>query len=137
MLLEILSRRLVATLLRTNPIFTGFDESTRKAIASLFEVRRAFTGTKLVEAGKRPDGMYLPLHGRIVARAADGRRLGHMELGRAIGQDSMLTGQAARFTVEAASDVIVLRMSIANFSGLLMKRPDVVQRIEMLSHARR
>jgi CRP-like cAMP-binding protein len=134
-LLEILSRRLVATLLRTNPIFTSFDESTRKAIASLFEVRRAFAGTKIVEAGKRSDGMYLPLHGRIVARKADGRRLGSMELGRAIGQESLLTGQPPRFTIEAASDVLVLRMSAANFSGLLMKRPDVVQRIEMLSYA--
>jgi CRP-like cAMP-binding protein len=135
-LLEILSRRLVATLLRTNPIFTGFDESTRKAIASLFEVRRAFAGTKIVEAGKRSDGMYLPLHGRIVARRPDGRPLGSMELGRAIGQDSMLTGQPPRITVEAASDVLVLRMSAANFSSLLMRRPDVVQRIEMLSYAR-
>jgi len=135
-LLEILSRRLIAALLRTNPIFTAFDESTRKAIASLFEVRRAFAGTKIVEAGKRSDGMYLPLHGRIVARRPDGRRLGRMELGRAIGQESMLTGQPPRFTVEAESDVLVLRMSVSNFSALLMKRPDVVQRIEMLSHAR-
>ena len=135
-LLEILSRRLIATLLRTNPIFTAFDESTRKAIASLFEVRRAFAGTKIVEAGKRSDGMYLPLHGRIVAKRPDGRRLGRMELGRAIGQESMLTGQPLRFTVEAESDVLVLRMSASNFSALLMKRPDVVQRIEMLSHAR-
>jgi CRP-like cAMP-binding protein len=134
-LLEILSRRLVATLLRTNPIFTAFDESTRRAIASLFEVRRAFAGTKIVEAGKRSDGMYLPLHGRIIARRPDGRRLGSMELGRAIGQESMLTGQPPRITVEAASDVLVLRMSVANFSGLLMRRPDVVQRIEMLSYA--
>jgi CRP-like cAMP-binding protein len=135
-LLEILSRRLVATLLRTNPIFTAFDERTRKAIASLFEVRRAFAGTKIVEAGKRSDGMYLPLHGRILTRRADGRRLGSMELGHAIGQESMLTGQPSRITVEAATDVLVLRMSASNFSGLLMKRPDVVQRIEMLSYAR-
>jgi CRP-like cAMP-binding protein len=135
-LLEILSRRLVATLLRTNPIFTAFDESTRRAIASLFEVRRAFAGTRIVEAGKRSDGMYLPLHGRIIARRPDGRRLGSMELGRAIGQESMLTGQPPRITVEAESDVLVLRMSVANFSSLLMRRPDVVQRIEMLSYAR-
>ena len=80
--------------------------------------------------------MYLPLHGRIVAKRPDGRRLGRMELGRAIGQESMLTGQPLRFTVEAESDVLVLRMSVSNFSALLMKRPDVVQRIEMLSHAR-
>jgi len=135
-LLEILSRRLVATLLRTNPIFTAFDETTRKAIASLFEVRRALAGTKIVESGKRSDGMYLPLHGRIIARRSDGRRLGPMELGHAIGQDSMLTGLPLRITIEAASDVLLLRMSASNFSSLLLKRPDVIQRIEMLSYAR-
>ena len=132
-LLEVLSRRLVATLLRTSPIFTPFSESTRRKIAGMFEVRRAFAGTKLVEAGKRSDGMYLPLHGHVVVRAADGRRLGNMDLGRAIGQDSMLTGQASPITVEAASDVLVLRMSAPRFSNLLMKRPDIVQRFQMLN----
>jgi CRP-like cAMP-binding protein len=131
-LLEILSRRLVATLLRTNPIFTALDERTRKQVASLFEVRRALAGTKILEAGKRPDGMYLPLHGRIVTRNGDGIRLGDMELGQAIGQESMLTGRPSPITVEAASDVLVLRMPATRFSDLLMQRPDVVQHIEML-----
>jgi CRP-like cAMP-binding protein len=130
-LLEVLSRRLIATLLRTNPIFTAFDESTRRRIARLFEVRRARTGTRLVEAGKRSDGMYLPLHGEIIVRNAGGRRLGNMELGRPIGQESLLTREASRITVEAASDVLVLRMPVPRFSELLMKRPDIVQRFQM------
>ncbi len=132
LLLEILSRRLIATLLRTNPIFTAFDEETRKRIAGMFEVRRAIGGTKILEAGKTSDGMYLPLHGRIVALSREGQRLGDMELGQALGQESMLTRQASPITVQAASDVLVLRMPAPNFSDLLMKRPDVVQHIEML-----
>ena len=80
-LLEILCRRLIATLLRTNPIFTAFDETIRREIAGLFEVRRAFEGTKILEAGKRADGLYLPLHGRVVSRRADGTRIAEMELG--------------------------------------------------------
>ena len=135
-LLEILSRRLVATLLRTNPIFTAFDERTRKQIAGLFEVRRAFAGTKIVEAGKRSDGMYLALHGRVVVRRGDGTRLGNMELGRAIGQESLLTRQPSPITVEAVSDVLVLRMPAARFGDLLLKRPDVVQHIERVKRRR-
>ncbi len=129
-LLEVLSRRLVATLLRTNPIFTAFDQSTRQKIARLFEVRRALAGTSILEAGKRSDGMYLPLHGRIVVRNADGRRIGDMELGHAIGQESLLMRQPSLITVEAASDVLVLRMPATRFSDLLMKRPDVVEHIQ-------
>ncbi|MBW2381674.1 MAG: cyclic nucleotide-binding domain-containing protein [Deltaproteobacteria bacterium] len=131
-LFEILSRRLVATLLRTNPIFTAFDEKTRRQIASSFEVRRALAGTKIVEAGKRSDGMYLPLCGRVVARTGEGTRLGNMELGQAIGQESLLTRRPSPITVEAASEVLVLRMPAARFSNLLMKRPDVVEHIQMV-----
>ncbi len=130
-LLEVLSRRLIATLLRTNPIFTGFDQHTRTNLARLFEVRRARAGTRLVEAGKRPDAMYLGLHGRIVVRSASGKRLGDLELGRAIGQDSLLTRAPSRATIETASDVLVLRMPVERFSRLLMKRPDIIQRFQM------
>jgi CRP-like cAMP-binding protein len=131
-LFEILSRRLVATLLRTNPIFTAFDDRTRRQIAGSFEVRRALAGTKIVEAGKRSDGMYLPLHGRIVIRKGDGTYLGDMELGQALGQESLLTRRPSPITVEAASEVLLLRMPAATFSNLLMKRPDVIQHIQVL-----
>jgi CRP-like cAMP-binding protein len=131
-LLEVLSRRLIATLLRTNPIFTGFDSSTRANIARLFQVRRARTGTRLVEAGKRSDGMYLPLHGHLIVRAPSGKRLGTMQLGLALGQDSLLTREPSRITVEAKSDVLVLRMPVERFSKLLMKRPDIVQRFQVM-----
>ncbi|MDH3622538.1 MAG: cyclic nucleotide-binding domain-containing protein [Myxococcales bacterium] len=131
-LLEILSRRLVATLLRTNRIFTAFDERTRKNIGGLFEVRRAPAGTKILEAGKSADAMYLPLHGRIVANKRDGTRIGDMELGHALGEESLLTRQPSPITVEAKSDVLVLRMSAARFAELLLRRPDVVQHIQIL-----
>ncbi len=126
---EILCRRLVATLLRTSPIFTVFDESTRTQIARLFEVRRALAGTKLVEAGTVSDGVYLPLHGRILARKPDGTFIGSMELGQALGQESILTRRPLPFSVEAESDALVLCMPAQAFSDLLMRRPDVVQHI--------
>lgn len=131
-LFEVLSRRMIATLIRTNPVFTALDDATRRSVARLFEVRRAVRGTRMVEAGKRPDGMYLPLHGRIVARDRAGRRIGPMELGRAVGQDSLLTRELARFTVEAASDVLVLRMPLRQFDTLLRVRPDIVQRFQRM-----
>jgi CRP-like cAMP-binding protein len=110
LLLEVLSRRLVATLFRTSPLFTAFDEGIRTRIARLFEVRRAPAGTKLFEAGAVPDAMYLPLHGRIVARKPDGTRIADVELGGVLGQESILTRVPSPITVEAASDVLVLRM---------------------------
>ena len=106
-LLEVLSRRLIATMLRTNPIFTSFDDKTRANLSRLFQVRRAAAGTCLVEAGKRSDAMYLPLHGRLVVRGPSGRRLGTLDLGLALGQDSLLTREPSRITVQATTDVLV------------------------------
>ena len=73
-----------------------------------------------------------PLHGCIAVRGGDGGHLGHMELGRAIGEESLLTRQPSPVTVEAVSEVLVLRMPAATFGRLLMTRPDVVQHIQIL-----
>jgi CRP-like cAMP-binding protein len=128
-LLEILSRRLVATLFRTNPIFAAFDETTRTQIARIFKVRRAPAGTRFLEAGQAADGVYLPLHGRIVARRMDGAPLGQIELGRPLGQESILSRRPSPATLEAVSDVLVLWMPADVFSDLLINRPDVIQHI--------
>lgn len=130
LLLEILGRRLVATLFRTSAMFAAFDEATRAKIARLFEVRRAAVGTRFLEAGEVADGMYLPLHGRVVARKADGTRVGDIELGWALGQESLVTRRPSPITVEAASDVLMLRMPAQAFHELLVRRPDVVQHID-------
>ncbi|MGB5810158.1 MAG: hypothetical protein WBG86_06485, partial [Polyangiales bacterium] len=65
-------------------------------------------------------------------RAANGRRFGNVELGRAIGQGSLLTREPSRYTVEAASDVLLLRKPVEQFAQLLRKRPDIVQRFQRL-----
>ena len=54
-----------------------------------------------------------------------------MELGLPLGQDSLLTREPSRITVEASSEVLVLRMGVEHFSALLMKRPDIVQRFQL------
>lgn len=129
LLLEVLSRRLVATLFRTSPLFTAFDEDIRIRIARLFEVRRAGAGTTLLEAGAVPDAMYLPLHGRIVARKPDGSRIADVELGGVLGQESILTRVPSRITVEAASDALILRMPAIAMNDLLVQLPNVVEHI--------
>lgn len=128
-LLEILSRRLVATLFRTNPIFAAFDETTRTQVARLFKARRTLAGTRLFEAGEAADGVCLPLHGCIIATRKDGARLGRIELGRPLGQNSILTRSPSPATFEALSDVLVLWMPANVFSDLLITRPDVVQQM--------
>jgi CRP-like cAMP-binding protein len=132
-LLEALGRRLVATLVRTSPMFSSFDNGARSEVASLFEVRRANTGTVILEAGKRADGLYIPMIGELTAIRPNGEEVGHLKLGRALGQHSMLTRSTSPMTVQAASDVLVLRLSARRFHELVSAHPNMVAHLEELA----
>jgi CRP-like cAMP-binding protein len=132
-LLEVLGRRLVATLVRTSPMFASFDNGARSEVAGMFEVRRADQGTAILEAGKRADGLYIPMIGELTAVRPGGEEVGSLKLGRALGQHSMLTRNPSPMTVMAASDVLLLRMSARRFRELVSKHPKMVAHLEELA----
>ncbi len=132
-LLEMLGRRLVATLVRTSPIFASFDDDTRLKVAGMFEVRRANQGTVILKAGKRADGLYIPMIGALTAIDANGEEMGSLKLGRALGQHSMLTRTPSPLTVKAATDVLLLRMSARRFHSLVAAHPKMVAHLEELA----
>lgn len=132
-LLEMLGRRLVATLVRTSPIFSTFDNGSRSEVATMFGVRRAEMGTTIVQAGQRADGMYIPMIGKLTAVRPSGEEAGRLKLGRALGQHSMLTGSPSPLTVRADSDVLLLRLSARRFHELVARHPEVVVRLEELA----
>jgi len=132
-LLEVLGRRLVATLVRTSPMFSNFNNGARSEVAGLFEVRRANQGTAILEAGKRADGLYIPMIGELAAIGPDGEAVGSLKLGRALGQHSMLTRSPSPMTVQATSDVLVLRLSAQRFHELVSAHPNMVTHLEELA----
>ena len=132
-LLEVLGRRLVATLVRTSPMFSSFDNGARAEVASLFEVRRAPLGTAILEAGKRVDGLYIPMIGSLTAIRPDGEELGGLKLGRALGQHSMLTRSTSAMTVKTTSDVLLLRLSARRFQELVSEHPNMVAQLDELA----
>ncbi|MGB5192350.1 MAG: cyclic nucleotide-binding domain-containing protein [Polyangiales bacterium] len=132
-LLEVLGRRLVATLVRTSPMFSSFENGARAEVAAMFGARRAQMGTTILEAGKRADGLYIPMIGELTAVDANGEEAGSLKLGRALGQHSMLTGTPSTMTVRAASDVLLLRLSARRFNALVAKHPRMVAHLEELA----
>jgi CRP-like cAMP-binding protein len=132
-LLEILGRRLVATLVRTSPMFSSFDNGARSEVAAIFGVRRASTGTVILQAGKRADGLYIPMIGELVALHPNGEEVGSLKLGRALGQHSMLTGTPSQMTVKATTDVLLLRLSARRFRELVAAHPKMVAHLEELA----
>ena len=132
-LLEILGRRLVGTLVRTSPIFASFDADTRLKVAGMFEVRRANEGTTILQAGKKADGLYIPMIGALTAFQPNGDEIGSLKLGRALGQHSMLTRTPSPITVKAETDVLLLRMSARRFHALVAAHPKMVAHLEELA----
>jgi CRP-like cAMP-binding protein len=129
----VLGRRLVATLVRTSPMFSSFENGARSEVAAMFSVRRAQMGTNILEEGKRADGLYIPMIGELTALHANGEEAGNLKLGRALGQHSMLTGSPSTMTVRADSDVLVLRLSARRFNELVAKHPKMVAHLEELA----
>lgn len=127
-LLELLTRRLLGNVLRTNPLFAGFDPDTRAELARLFEVRRAPAGTQVFVQGKKTDGLYVPLLGRLDV-AQDGRLLGRVRLGTVIGQSAMLTRAPAESTVTAETDALVLRLPGNRFNELAALYPTALMHL--------
>jgi CRP-like cAMP-binding protein len=132
-LLEVLGRRLVATLVRSSPMFSSFNNGARSEVARLFEVRRANQGTVILEAGKRADGLYIPMIGELAVIGPDGEEIGSLKLGRALGRHSMLTQSPSPMTVKATSDVLVLRLSARRFEELVAAHPHMVTHLEELA----
>ena len=132
-LLEVLGRRLVATLVRSSPMFSSFNNGARSEVARLFEVRRANQGTVILEAGKRADGLYIPMIGELAVIGPDGEEIGSLKLGRALGRHSMLTQSPSPMTVKATSDVLLLRLSARRFQELVAAHPHMVAHLEELA----
>ena len=126
-LLELLSRRLIANLMNSSPVFKAFDNVGRQQLAALFEVRRADEGTVLVQQGKRMDGLYIPLLGTL---DAGGQRV---PLGDVLGHASLISYQPSEHTVRATTDVLLLRLSLMRFTELASMFPSVLEYLSNLS----
>ena len=128
-LFELLSRRQLSNLLLTSPIFLAFDTATRAELAKLFEVRRADPDTIILQSGKRSDGLYCPLVGKVIAQPGDLE----VPLGRIIGQRSLLSHAPAEHSVSCESETLLLRMPASRFNELAALYPPVLEYLTQLA----
>lgn len=117
---ELLSRRLVANFLQTSPMFAAFDSESRQQLSRLFELRSASFGTRLLEKGKRSDGVYIVLIGQL---AVSDDLLGP---GGIVGQRSLLVHEPSEDTVECVTDAMLLRLPRERFAELASLYPPVL-----------
>ncbi|MEI7892590.1 MAG: cyclic nucleotide-binding domain-containing protein [Myxococcales bacterium] len=121
-LLQLFLRRLIGTYMQTSPLFKPFEPSMRLEIARTFEVRRAPSRTHLTERGRRSDGLYLVLAGKI--SVVDGPGEGStLPVGTVFGQRSLLGRTVAERTLVTVSECLVLRLPAQKFASFAVTYP--------------
>jgi CRP-like cAMP-binding protein len=129
--------RLVDRWMRTSPLFRPFDESQRAELAGKFNFLEIETGTRLIEMGTRPDGLYIVLAGKFIVERG-GTILATLGAGELIGETALLSGGAFKSNVTARGKSLALHLPAGEFREIIMTHPHVLEYIgEQAEHSRR
>jgi CRP-like cAMP-binding protein len=131
-LLELLTRRLIGNFLNGSHLFADVDPQTRTDIANMFEVRRAAVDTAVMEAGKRSDGVYIALTGRVLCKLPGIDHPIEAGPGSMFGHASLLGESPSEVGIRTMANMILLRLPAARFTRVAMQYPTLLERITEL-----
>jgi CRP-like cAMP-binding protein len=136
-ILRFVRERLVDRWMRQSPLFRPFDETQRAELATQFTFLEIDAGIKLLEAGVRPDGLYIVLGGQFIVQRG-GQALATLGPGDLIGETALLSGGAFKSDVIARGKSLALCLPAATFRDVIMRHPHVLEYIgEQAEHSRR
>ena len=129
--------RLVDRWIRTSPLFRPFNARERADLAARFDFLEIATGTVLLAAGERPDGLYIVLAGQFIVHR-DGATVASLGPGDLIGETALLSGGNFRSNVTAQGKGLALCLPAKAFREVIMTHPHVLEYIgEHAEHSRR
>jgi CRP-like cAMP-binding protein len=133
-------KRLIGNLLRTSPMFTQFDESTRYVLLDKFQRRGFQPGEKLIEQGHPGTGLFVLATGEVevtVAKeGAESVTVANLGPGEVVGEISLLHHQETNATVTARERTGALFLGRDDFQAVLDENPSVRTYLEGLSQDR-
>ncbi len=135
--LRFVRERLVDRWMRTSPLFRPFDDQQRNELAARFQFLEIESGTVILSAGTKPDGLYIVLAGQYLVRrgSATVATLGPGDL---IGETALLAGGTFRSDVVAKGKSLALCLPAKDFREVIMTHPHVLEYIgEQAEHSRR
>ena len=116
-------------LLAETEAFSALSVEELNQCASLLELVHYSLGEQVCQAGEEADAFYLVYSGRarVVAQSERGEELtvGTLTRGNHFGEQGLLANARRQFTVRAASDLDLLRLSRAGFEQLLETQPEL------------
>ncbi|MBA3817762.1 MAG: cyclic nucleotide-binding domain-containing protein [Deltaproteobacteria bacterium] len=136
-ILRFVRDRLVDRWMRTSPLFRPFDEEQRAELAAKFTFLEIDDETRLINAGTKPDGLYIVLAGNFMVQRA-GSTLATLGAGDLIGETALLSGGAFKSDVLARGKSLALYLPAPEFREIIMTHPHVLEYIgEHAEHSRK
>lgn len=132
--------RLLANVLRGNPLLAALNPLQREAAAQAFQLHSVPAGETLLVQGQQGAALFLVLRGRcrVVHRHPDGRESEYPVLreGDLFGELSVLLGLPATATVQAETPCTLLRLDRAAVERHILIQPGVREALSRLSSER-
>lgn len=135
LLLRFVRERLVDRMIRTSELFAPFADEDRKSLTSRFEIVEVQPGAQLIVQGKRADGLYVVVSGKVEV-ARDGTPLALLRSGDVFGEMSLMSGGGSTANVTAGSRVLALRLPARVFTEVIMTHPQVLAYLGELAESR-
>ena len=134
-------QRLLASAMATHPLFAAYPADQRRELMAEFKSRSFAPGEVILQQGKKGNGLYVLLHGKVeVTRSEKGVDepipLAELGSGDIFGEMSLLTGNPTNATVTALEDAFVLRLSKKRFDELMLGTGPVIELIGRLEAER-
>jgi hypothetical protein len=130
-------RNNIAEMLKRIHLFRGVDEQRLLSAADLMEPVNLGPSTLIYEAGDDPDYFYFVYDGRVRIlqhrrETGQSHQLGYMVEGDYFGHELLESGWARQVTAETDTEVILLRISEANFIDILQIVPLLGKRLQLI-----
>jgi cAMP-dependent protein kinase regulator len=143
-LAEVLQRlyeeRLLANVLRSNPLFAGWPESVRKSVAASFTPVSVQAGEEILSRGQPSHALYLVLRGRcaVFHQHVDGHETPYPDMieGDVFGEISMLRSKLVTASVRATTPCLLLKLERAVLDQLLPYHPLMAKELQRLGAER-
>lgn len=143
-LAEILQRlyedRLLANVLRSNPLFAGWPEALRKTVASAFTPFTVKAGEEILTRGQSSHALYLVLRGRcaVLHPHVDGHETPYPDLieGDVFGEISLLRSKLVTATVRAQTPCLLLKLEKVVLDKLMPHHPFLSKELQRLGAER-
>ncbi|WP_224364868.1 cyclic nucleotide-binding domain-containing protein [Hyalangium versicolor] len=137
---QLYQERLLANVLRSNPLFAGWPEPLRQNVAASFTPISVKAGEEIISRGQQGHTLFLVLRGRcaVFHHHVDGNETPYPDMaeGAVFGEISLLRSRLATASVRAQTPCLLLKLERATLDQLLPRHPALYKELQRLSAER-